>query len=96
MLSFLYSLYGIIIVKNPVKLPNKPIPKEEPKFLLHAIGGVWYVENFGHKLPPLKKRKLIKKIQEEEDKIKRRLTEENTKRCGWKFQVHWNKHEWVN
>ena len=51
--------------KIPVKLPNKPTPKEKRKSLLHAIGCGWYVDKLGQKLPPLKKRKLIKKGQEE-------------------------------
>ena len=65
-----------IFQKIPVKLCNKPSPKERRKLLLHAIGGSWYMENLGKKLPPLNKRKLIKK-QEEEKEIKRRLTETN-------------------
>ena len=44
-----------------VELPSKPIPKEKHKSLLHAIVGGWYVYKLGKKLPPLKKRKLIKK-----------------------------------
>ena len=54
------------------------------------------MEKLGQKLPPLKKRKLSKKSQKEEDKIKRRLTEANQEWCDWKFQIHWNKIEWVN
>ena len=54
------------------------------------------MEKLGQKLPPLKKRKLSKKGQEEEDKIKRRLTEANQEWCDWKFQINWNKIEWVN
>ena len=63
--------------KIPVKLPNKPIPREKRRSLLHAIGGGWYVEKLGQQLPPLKKKKLSKKRQEEEDKTKEKLTEEN-------------------
>ena len=47
--------------KIPVKITNKPSPKEKLKSLLNAIGGGWYVEKFGQKLPPLKKIKLRKK-----------------------------------
>ena len=47
-------------------------------------------------LPPLKENKLSKKSQKEEDKIKRRLTETNEEWNYWKFQIHWNKLEWVN
>ena len=53
------------------------------------------MEKLGQKLPPLKKKKLSKK-KEGEDKIKRKLTEANQEWCDWKFQIHWNKHEWVN
>ena len=82
--------------KIPVELRKQHSPKEKCKSLLHAIGGGWYVEKLGQKLPPLKKRKLSKKSQKEEDKIKRRLTEANQEWCDWKFQIHWNKLEWVN
>ena len=74
--------------KIPVKLPNKHSPKEKLKSLLHDIGGGWYVDKLGQKLPPLNKRKLSKKRQEEEDKIKRKLTEENQEWRDWKFQIH--------
>ena len=53
--------------KIPVKLPNKPSPKEKRKSLLHSIGGGWYVEKLVQKLAPLKKSKLSKKRQEKED-----------------------------
>ena len=49
-----------IFKKIPVKIPNKPSPKEKRKSLLHAIGSGWYVEKLGQKLPPLKKIKLRK------------------------------------
>ena len=45
------------------ELPNQLSPKGKLKLLLHAIGGGWYVEKLGQKLPPLKKRKLSKKGQ---------------------------------
>ena len=54
------------------------------------------MDKLGQKLPPLNKRKLSKKRQEEEDKIKRKLTEANQECCDWKFHIHWNKLEWVN
>ena len=53
------------------------------------------MEKLGQKLSPLQKKKLRKK-QEYKDKIKRRLTEANQEWCDWKFQIHWNKLEWVN
>ena len=82
--------------KIPVKLPIKPSPKEKRRLLLNDIGGDWYVEKLGQKIPPLKKRKLSKKVQEEEDKIKRKITGENQEWRDWKFQIHWNKLEWMN
>ena len=47
--------------KIPVESPNQPSPKEKRKLLLHTIGGGWYVEKIGQKLPPLKKSKLSTK-----------------------------------
>ena len=47
--------------KIPVEIPNQHSPKEKRKSLLHSIGGGWYVDKLGQNLPPLKKRKLIKK-----------------------------------
>ena len=82
--------------KINVELPNQPSPKEKRKSLLNAIGGGWYVYKLGQKLPPLKKRKLSKRPQKEEYKIKRRLTEANQEWNDWKFQIHWNILEWVN
>ena len=41
------------------------------------------------------KEKLInKKAQKQEDKIKRRLTEDNQEWNDWNFQIHQNKLEW--
>ena len=59
--------------KISVELLNSSIPKGKLESLLHAIGGGWYVDKLRQKLPPLKKRKLRKK-QEEEDKTKRKIT----------------------
>ena len=41
-------------------------------------------------------KKIKKKGQEEEDKIKRRLTDANQEWCDWIYQKHWNKLEWIN
>ena len=60
--------------KIPVELPDQPSPKEKHKSLLHAVGGGWYVEKSVQKLPPLKKRKLSKK---KENEIKIKLTVAN-------------------
>ena len=63
--------------KIPVELPKQPIPKKKRGSLLHAIGGGWYVNNFGQKIPPLKKGRLIKKSQKEGHEIKRKLHKAN-------------------
>ena len=47
------------------------------------------------KVPPLKKRKLSKKAQKDEDEINRKLHEANQSWDDWKFQIHWNKIDWV-
>ena len=73
-----------------------PVQMKKRKSILHVIGGGWYVDKLGQKLPLLKKRNLSKKCQKEEDKIKRRLTEANQEWNDWKFQIHWNKLEFVN
>ena len=72
-------------------MPNKPSPNEKLRSLLHAIGGGWCVEKLGQKLPLLNERKISKKIQEEENKIKRKLTEANQEWCCCKFQIHCDK-----
>ena len=54
------------------------------------------MKNLGHKLLPLKKSKLRKKSQKEEDEIKIKLHKANQDWNNWKFQIHWNKLEWVN
>ena len=50
--------------KTPVELPKQPSSKEKDKSLLHSIGGGWYVNKLGQKLPALNKRRLRKTIQE--------------------------------
>ena len=37
-----------------------------------------------------KEKEIKQKKIEEEDKIKRKLTEANQEWCDWKFQIHWN------
>ena len=54
------------------------------------------MNTLGQKLPLLKKSKLSKKSQKEEDDIKRRLHESDQYWNGLKFQIHWNKLEWVS
>ena len=49
--------------KISVELNKQPSPKEKRKSLLHAIGGGWYVNKLGQKLPPLRISRLSKKPQ---------------------------------
>ena len=46
------------------------------------------MEKLVQKLPPLKKRKLSKKWQEEGGKIKRILIEDNQEWYDWRFKIH--------
>ena len=54
------------------------------------------MNKLGQKLPPLKKSRLSKKSQKWEDKINRKLTEDNQYFNDWKFQIQWNQLELVN
>ena len=54
------------------------------------------MEKLSEKIPPLNKRKLRRKAQEKEYKIKIKLQTTNQKWNDWKFQIHWNKLQWVN
>ena len=47
-------------------------------------------------LPPLKRKKLIKKAQERHDVIQKKLYEYNRWWNYWKFKLRWNKLEWVD
>ena len=76
------ELFHIILVK----IPNKPSPKE--KIIITCYRRWLVCGKIGQKPPPLNKRKLSKTRQEEEDKIKRKLTEANQEWCDWKFQIH--------
>ena len=78
--------------KSQIKYLNHLLFKKKQS-LLHAIGGDLYIIE---KLPPLKKRKLIKKAQYKEDGIRRYLQRSHKSWNDWIFKMHWNKLEWVN
>ena len=86
----------IMFQKKSLELPKPPTCKVKRQYLLHANVGGWYMKKMNEKLPPLKKRKLSKKAEEKEDEIKRNLQTANQNWNEWKFQIHWNKLEWVN
>ena len=60
------------------------------------IGDGWYIGKFSKGLPPLKRSKLSKRSQQKQDEIHEKLYEANKWWDDWKFQLHWNKLEWVN
>ena len=51
-----------LLQKIPIEIPKQTSPKKKLKSLLHYIGGGCYVNKLGQKIPPLKKRRLNKKI----------------------------------
>ena len=54
------------------------------------------MEKFAKGLPSLNRSKLSKTPQQREDEIQKQLYEDNKWWNYWKFQLHWNKLEWVN
>ena len=54
------------------------------------------MRKMGKNIPPLINKKLSKKSQEKDDKIKRNLqtADQNYNYC--RFQIYWNMLEWVN
>ena len=46
--------------------------------------------------PPFKRTKPSKKAQESQDVIQKKLYESNRWWDDWRFQLHWNKLEWVD
>ena len=44
----------------------------------------------------MKRKKLSKKAQERQNCIQKKLYESNSWCNDWKFQLHWNKLEWVD
>ena len=64
--------------------------------MMTDIGGGWYLEKCKKGLPPLKRTKLGKKAQKRQDRIKKEFFVSNMWWNDWKFQLHWNKLEWVD
>ena len=60
------------------------------------IGGGWYMEKSARGIPPLMRTKLSKKTQERQEAIQNKLYEDNRWWNDWKFQLNWNKLEWVD
>ena len=64
--------------------------------MLTDIGGEWYLAKSARGLPPLKRTKLSKRAQERQDCIQKKLYEAYRWWNDWKFQLYWNKLEWVD
>ena len=54
------------------------------------IGDGCYMGKSARGLPPSKRTKLSKKVQERRDVIQEKLYEANRWWNDWKFQLHWN------
>ena len=59
--------------KIPVEITKPLSHKDKRQSLLYSIGGGWYMNKFNEKIKYIKKQKLSKKAQENEDEIKRNL-----------------------
>ena len=62
---------------------------------IKEVCGEWYTDKNNSKPPLINRWKLIKKKKTKEDKIKEKLQKVNDHWNYWKFQLHWNKLEWV-
>ena len=63
--------------------------------LIPDVGGGWYMVKSAKVIRPLKISKLSKTLQEKQDEIQK-IHEAYKWWNDWKFQLHWNKLEWVN
>ena len=86
------EMFKTIPKNDGIKLTSS----EKNQRLITDIGGGWYLEKCKKKLPPLKRTKLGKKAQDHADLIKNELFRSNMLWNDWKFQLHWNRLEWVN
>ena len=85
-----------MFMQIPKKIERALTSKEKTQKLLTDIGGGWYMEKGARGLPTLKRKKLSKKAQESQDVIQKKLYEANRWWNYWKFQLYWNKLEWVD
>ena len=63
--------------------------KQKRQSLLADIGEKWYMDKLNTKLSPIKKTCLIKKDQENHDKIKKYVSKSRRHSSDWEFQVNW-------
>ena len=87
---------GEMFKQIPQNVERALTSEEENRKLMTDIGSGWYLKKCVRGLPPLKRTKLSKKAQERHDYIQKKLYESNRSWNDWKFQLHWNKLEWVD
>ena len=63
---------------------------------MKTVGGAWFLYKMRLKNSPTKRKSLIKKEKEEEEDTKKILWVANNSLNDWKFQLNWNKLEWVD
>ena len=69
----IYHCYGRDVQKKPQKVERAITSGEKNQKPMTDIGGGWYLKKCERGLPLLKREKLIKKAQEREDLIKKKL-----------------------
>ena len=80
------------VFKQIPQILSKPLtPKQKVQKFMTDIGGGWYMENSSKGLPPLKRSKIIKKAQDKQDEIQKKLYESNKWWNYWKLQLRCNK-----
>ena len=85
-----------MFIQIPQNVERSLTSREENQKLMTDIGGGWYLKKFARGLPPSKKEKISKKAQERQDVTQKKIYEANRWWNDWKFQLHWNKLEWVD
>ena len=71
-------------------------PKQKVQKIMTDICGGWYMKKSAKGLPPLRRTKLIKKVQERQYEGQRKIYVANKWWNDWIFQFHWHKLEWLN
>ena len=92
------ALKKVLFKKIPTPLPPKILDDNKTKYqkTIKAVSGKWYTENMNSKLPPINRRRLIKKEKIKEEKTKEIFHRTNYHWNYWNLQLHLNKLEWVD
>ena len=70
--------------------------KQKVQKLMTDIGCGWYMKISDKGIPPLRRPKLSKNHKKSRMRIKKKQYKDNKWWNDWKFQLYWNKLEWVN